>query len=77
MKDLVEYIIKAVVDAPEAVEVTETRTEETVRVNVRVAQPDMGRVIGRSGRVINAIRAVTQMAAARNDLRAEVELLED
>ncbi len=77
MKELVEYLAKALVDNPEQVMVTETLTGADVVVEVQVAPDDMGRIIGRGGRVINAIRTLAQMCAARDGQRAYVELMED
>jgi hypothetical protein len=76
MKDLVEYIAKALVDAPEQVVVTEIETGPDVILELHVAQPDMGRVIGRGGRVANAIRTLVQMCAAREAKRAQLEIVE-
>lgn len=78
MKDLVEYLAKSLVDDPTQVVVTETPAgRESVLVELRVAQPDMGRIIGKSGRVIQALRAVVQACASRTGQRAQLELLED
>ena len=77
MKDLVEFIAKALVEKPDEVQVTERVSGTDVIVEVQVAQADMGRMIGRSGRIINAIRALAQVSAARDGQRAHVELLEE
>ena len=76
MKDLVEYIAKALVDDPAQVAVTEIETGPDVILELHVAQPDMGRVIGRGGRVANAIRTLVQMCAAREAKRARLEIVE-
>ncbi len=76
MKDLVEYIAKALVDDPGQVVVTEIETGLDVILELHVAQPDMGRVIGRGGRVANAIRTLVQMCAAREAKRAQLEIVE-
>jgi predicted RNA-binding protein YlqC (UPF0109 family) len=76
MKDLVEYIVKSLVDDPNSVSVTEEDTGDEVFLELQVAQEDMGRVIGRQGRVINAMRALVQMCAAREDRRASLEIIE-
>jgi hypothetical protein len=77
MKELVEYIAKALVEDPAQVVATEMVHGADVTVELKVAQSDMGRVIGRNGRVINAIRALAQMCAARDGQRAFVELIEE
>jgi predicted RNA-binding protein YlqC (UPF0109 family) len=77
MKELVEYLAKALVEDPSQVVATEIVHGTDVTVELKVAQSDMGRVIGRSGRVINAIRTLAQMCAARDGQRAFVELIED
>jgi predicted RNA-binding protein YlqC (UPF0109 family) len=66
MKELVEYIAKALVDDPDSVSVTETHRRTAVIVELRVARADMGRVIGKDGRVANAMRALLRVAAAKH-----------
>ncbi len=75
MKDLVEYVAKSLVDDPAAVEVTETRSGSTVVLELRVAPDDMGRVIGKSGRVANAIRALLRVLAAEQGQRVTLEII--
>ncbi len=77
MKALVEYIAQALVDEPDQVQVTEVVNGPEVILELRVAQADMGRIIGRGGKVIMAIRKLVQVCAAREAKRAELELLED
>lgn len=77
MKDLLEYIVKGLVDNPDAVEVYEIENGNTVTLELSVAGDDMGRVIGRRGRVINAIRALVQVKATRLGKTADIELLEE
>ena len=73
--ELVEYVVKSLVDDPESVAVEESRDTGQVVLELRVAEPDMGRVIGKSGRVINAIRAIVQIAAAKKGERVSLELI--
>ncbi len=73
--ELVEYVVKSLVDDPESVAVEESRDAGQVVLELRVAEPDMGRVIGKSGRVINAIRAIVQIAAAKKGERVSLELI--
>lgn len=76
MKDLVEYIVKSLVDFPDQVQVRESESGTTIIVELSVADADMGRVIGKSGRVINAIRAILQVLATKQGRRVSLELLE-
>lgn len=76
MKELVEYMAKALVDAAEQVSVTEVVTGPDIILELRVGPGDMGRVIGRQGRVVNAMRALVQMCAAREARRAQLEIVE-
>ena len=66
MKELVEYIAKALVDNPDEVSVTEVATGPNVLIELRVGPGDMGRVIGRQGRVVNAMRSLVQLTASRH-----------
>jgi hypothetical protein len=77
MKELVEYLAKALVDDPDQVRVTEVVTGPDVLLELRVAPDDMGRIIGRNGRVISAIRSLVQVCAAREARRAQLELIEE
>lgn len=74
MKELIEYIARSVVDDPTQVEVNERRQGQTTNLRLRVAKEDMGRVIGRNGRVANAMRALLRVSAARNNNRANLEI---
>ncbi len=76
MKELVEYMAKALVDDPDRVLVTETMRGNEVTLELRVGPGDMGRVIGRGGRVVNAMRALVQTTAARQARRAQLEIIE-
>lgn len=76
MKELVEFIARSLVDDPEKVEVNEIEESGHVRVELRVAKEDMGRVIGKSGRVANSIRTLLRVAAARDGKRVTLDVLE-
>jgi len=76
MKELVRVIAMALVDNPDAVEVTETETEKSIVVELRVAPDDMGKVIGKQGRIAKAIRTVVKSAAAGDDKKVVVEILQ-
>jgi len=75
MKELVEYIVKALVDKPDEVVVSQTEGESITILEIRVAQDDVGKVIGREGRIANAIRTVSKAAAAKQKKRVTIEIL--
>ncbi|OGB89254.1 hypothetical protein A2625_03705 [candidate division WOR-1 bacterium RIFCSPHIGHO2_01_FULL_53_15] len=75
MKELVEYIVKSLVDKPEAVEIRETQGEMATIIEVRTAPEDAGKVIGREGRIANSIRAIVKAASAKQQKRVTVEIL--
>lgn len=77
MRELVEYLARALVDDPDAVRVEEIAEDDATVLEVHVAPDDLGRVIGRSGRVANAIRTVAKAAATHEDKRVLVEIVED
>jgi uncharacterized protein len=75
MREVVEVLVRALVDDPDAVEVTETsRRGDTVYLEVAVGPGDMGKIIGRHGRIANAIRTIANTAAAKQNLRAVVDI---
>jgi len=74
MKELVELVAKAIVDHPEQVEVTEEDLGDQIVLHLRVAEEDMGRVIGKQGRIANALRTLLRVAAARQGTRAVLEI---
>ncbi|MBC7335689.1 MAG: KH domain-containing protein [Clostridia bacterium] len=76
MKELVEILAKALVDRPEAVEVSQVEGEKSVILELKVAPEDMGKVIGKQGRIAKAIRTVVKAAAARDGKRVVVEILQ-
>ena len=77
MKEAVERIITALVGEPDQVEVTENADGKNVRIEVRVAEHDMGRIIGREGRTVKAIRSTLFAAGQRHNKRYQLYLLED
>lgn len=76
MKELVEVIAKALVDSPEEVVVTETESEKGIILELTVAQSDMGKVIGKQGRIAKAIRSVVKAAASKEDKKVIVEIMQ-
>lgn len=77
MKALVELVTKGLVDHPEAVEVRVIDGPQTTTVEVRAAPEDVGKIIGRGGRVIKAIRSLARAAATRSGKRVTVEILRE
>ncbi len=75
MKDLVELLTKSLVDNPDNVEVAETASESVVVYEIRVAQEDVGKVIGKEGRIANAIRAIVKAAAAKQGKKVTIEII--
>lgn len=77
MKELVEFIVKSLVEQPDEVHAVEVQSGTSSIVELTVAKSDMGRVIGRGGRIINSIRRLVQVAALRQGKRVSLELIED
>ena len=75
MKELVEVIEKSMVDYPEEVVVTETENDKTIVVELHVASSDMGKVIGKQGRIAKAIRSVVKAAASKSDKKVVVDIV--
>ncbi|MBQ2987353.1 MAG: KH domain-containing protein [Tyzzerella sp.] len=74
MRELVEVIAKALVDHPEEVVVTEREDGKALVIEVKVAESDMGKVIGKQGRIAKAIRSVVKAAAAKEDKKVIVDI---
>jgi len=74
VKELIEYIARSLVDDPIQVEVEQFRRSSTVEFKLHVAKEDMGRVIGKNGRVANAMRALLNVAAAREGKQASLDV---
>ena len=75
MKNLVEKIVQSLVDYPEEVKITETSGESIIILEISVSPNDVGKVIGKEGRIANAIRTVVKAAAAKLDKKVTVEIL--
>ena len=75
MKELVETIAKALVDSPDDVVVTEKETDKAIVLELKVAQEDMGKVIGKQGRIAKAIRSVVKAAASKSDKKVIVDIV--
>ena len=76
MRDTVEMIVKALVDDAEAVDVREIERDGTTRIEVRVAQADMGKVIGKQGRTIRALRSLVHAAGLKQHHRFVLDVVE-
>lgn len=74
MKDLVEVLARALVDHPEEVNVTETERDGEIILELKVAPEDMGKVIGKQGRIAKAIRAMVKAAASKTNKKVVVEI---
>lgn len=76
MKEVLEIIAKALVDSPDEVRVTEVEGDQSIILELRVADRDMGKVIGKQGRIAKAIRTVVKAAASREEKRVVVEIIQ-
>ncbi len=74
LKDLAEYLVKSLADHPEKVELEEREEDDTVIIELRISPEDIGKIIGKSGNTINAIRTVLQTAASSHKKRARLEV---
>jgi predicted RNA-binding protein YlqC (UPF0109 family) len=76
MRELVEIIVKALVDNPEEVNITEKQEENATLIEIRVADGDMGKVIGKQGRIAKAIRAVVKAASSKEEKKVIVDIVQ-
>ncbi len=77
MKDLIEYIVKQIVDYPEQVKVTQVDGERTTILELRVAKEDLGKVIGRQGRIARAMRTILSVAGVKEGRKYQLEIIEN
>ncbi|MBN1260617.1 MAG: KH domain-containing protein [Anaerolineae bacterium] len=75
VKELVEFIVKSLADNPSAVQVSEIEGETTIMLELRVAPEDMGRMIGREGRTINAMRSLSRVLGAKMGKKVTLEIV--
>lgn len=75
MKELIEYIAKSIADVPDAVVVTEETDDQGIMLKLQVADEDKGRIIGKQGRVAQAMRTLIRVMAAKKGTRATLEIL--
>lgn len=76
MRDLVEFIAKSLVDRPEEVQVSQVEGEKSLIIELRVADEDMGKIIGKQGRIARAIRTVVKAAATKEGKMVHVEIID-
>jgi predicted RNA-binding protein YlqC (UPF0109 family) len=76
VKDLVEYIAKALVDSPDSVNVNTIEGEKSIILELRVTQDDIGKIIGKHGRIAQAIRTILSSVAVKTDKRVMLEILD-
>lgn len=76
MRETIELAVKALVDDPSGVDVREVDRNGTVRIEVRVAQPDMGKVIGKQGRTVRALRSLVYAAGVKQHRRYVLDVVE-
>ncbi len=76
LKELVEFLARSLVDKPDEVEVSELAGEQTVVLELKVARDDLGKVIGKQGRTVKAMRAILSAASSKIRKRADLEILE-
>lgn len=76
MKDLLEFIVKSIVDHPDQVKIKEEKEEGTIILKLNLAPEDMGRVIGKKGKIIKAIRTLVRIPAIKQGIRVNLDLEE-
>lgn len=74
MKELIEYIAKTIADHPDEIVATETEEEDRIVIRLEVAQDDKGKIIGRQGRVVQAMRTLLRVAAVKRGTRVTLEI---
>jgi len=75
VRDLIEYVVKALADKPDAVSLSEIEGEASIVLELRVAPEDMGRMIGRQGRTINAMRSLSRVVGAKMGKKVTLEIV--
>ena len=75
MKEFVEFVVRALVDSPDAVEINQVEGERTIVIEVKVASDDLGKIIGKQGRIANALRTIVKAAAMKDDKKVTLEIL--
>lgn len=75
MKTLIEYLVKSLVDEPDQVNISEIPGEDGITYEIRVAESDRGKVIGKHGKIANALRTVVKAAAMKNQTKVYLEII--
>ena len=75
MKDLLEYIVKSIVAEPDAIKISEENSDDGLLIKLEVAPDDKGRIIGRQGRVAQALRTLLRVKAAKDNTRVRLEIV--
>ncbi len=75
VKEFVEFVVRALVDSPDAVEINQVEGERTIVIEVKVASDDLGKIIGKQGRIANALRTIVKAAAMKDDKKVTLEIL--
>lgn len=75
MKDMIEYLVKALVDEPDQVNISEVEGPESTTYEIRVASNDLGKVIGKQGKIANSLRTIAKAAAMRDRKRVYIEII--
>lgn len=75
MKELVEFLVKSLVDHPEEVSLNQQEADDTLLMELKISPDDLGKIIGKNGNTINAIRTVLQAAASSHKKRARLEVI--
>ena len=75
MKELVEYLVKSLADHPDQVALTDNETEDSILLELKISPEDIGKIIGKNGNTINAIRTVLQAAASSQKKRVKLEVM--
>ena len=75
MEELVEFIVKSIVTEKDAVEITKTDSEDQIQINVVVAESDIGRIIGKNGKIAQAIRTIVKTASNGQDKKYYVKIM--
>jgi predicted RNA-binding protein YlqC (UPF0109 family) len=75
VKEFVEFVVRALVDSPDAVEINQVEGERTSVIEVKVASEDLGKIIGKQGRIANALRTIVKAAAMKDNKKVTLEIL--
>lgn len=77
MKDILEYVLKGIVDKPEKISITESKEDDITRLKIAVDKEDIGKVIGKKGKVIKSIRSLIKVASIKNKQKIFLDTVEE